>query len=308
MNCLSKLEHPKLTLIHRGKVRDSFRVDANTRMIVVTDRISAFNMEIKTPIPNKGAILNEIANYWFKHTQDIIPNHFIQQIDPNITLVKEAKPILLEMVVRGYLAGSMWRAYEKGVRVFSGVTVPNGMYKNQKFAQAILTPTVKSATDEAISEEEIANSGLLSAEQYKEVKEKARALFSRGTTTLAKRGVILVDTKYEFGFLDGALILIDEVHTPDSSRFWRAQDYATNPSEAKQIDKEFLRLWLIANKKEGQYVNVLSKNAVAETSKRYTDFYELLMGKKFEPRTANLLKDIEQNLKKAGILGELPKN
>lgn len=302
MNCLSKLEHPQLDLIHRGKVRDSFRIDSNTRMIVVTDRISAFNMKIKTPIPHKGAILNGIANYWFKQTEDIVPNHVIKQIDPNITLVKEAKPILLEMVVRGYLAGSMWRAYEKGVRTFSGITVGDGMYRNQKFEQPILTPTVKSATDDEISEEEILKSSLLSPEQYADMKQKALALFQRGTEILAKQGIILVDTKYEFGFLNDELILIDEIHTPDSSRFWNAENYAANPAKAEQMDKEFVRLWLIANKKDGQYLDILADDVVAETSKRYADIYQLVTGNEYQARTEALLEDIEQNLTKAGIL------
>ena len=217
MNCITKLEtnSPKLTFLHRGKVRDSLRVDDKTRLIVVTDRISAFNKKIKTPIPNKGAVLNGIAGYWFEQTKNIIPNHVIQIIDPNLMLVKEAEPIKVEMVVRGYLTGSMWRGYEEGQRNFSGATVPNGLKKNQKFDSAVLTPTTKDDDDTEISPDEIIRTGLVSAEIWEQMKTKTLELFIFGSEYLASKGIVLVDTKYEFGLLNGELILIDEIHTPD---------------------------------------------------------------------------------------------
>jgi len=243
MNCITKLEtnSSKLTFLHRGKVRDSLRVNANTRLIVVTDRISAFNKKIKTPIPNKGAVLNGIAGFWFEKTKHIIPNHVIKIIDPNLMLVKEAEPIKVEMVVRAYLTGSMWRGYEEGQRNFSGSIVPDGMKKNQRFASPLLTPTTKDDDDTEISPDEIIQSGLVNENIWNEMKTKALQLFNFGSTYLAEKGIILVDTKYEFGLIEGKLILIDEIHTPDSSRFWRKSDYEANPDNAEQIDKEFVR-------------------------------------------------------------------
>ena len=285
MKSLIKFSSPQLKTLHNGKVRDSIRIDKKTRMIVVSDRISAFNKNSQTPIPEKGAILNSITNFWFEKTRHIIDNHFIKQIDPNISLVKEADPIRVEMIVRAYLTGSMWRGYEQGQRVFSGVTVPDGLTKNEAFPTPILTPTTKDKYDTEITEEEIIKRKLVSKKVYQKMKEKALELFQVGSDHLAEQGIILVDTKYEFGLLGKKLILIDEIHTPDSSRFWRAEDYEKNPVKAEQIDKEFVRQWLLKNKKNGQVPDQLPAKVVEETSRRYKDIYQLITGKKFEDTT-----------------------
>ena len=222
INTLEKFESPQLTKIHAGKVRDSIKIDDKKRMIVVTDRISAFNKNLEnSAIPSKGGVLNSLTNFWFKKTEDIIPNHLIEQIDDNISLVKEAEPIRVEMIVRAYLTGSMWRGYKTGGRIFSGVEVVDGLTVNQKFPEPILTPTTKDEFDSEITEKEIIESGLLDKKTYQMMKEISLKLFAYGSEFLAEKGIILVDTKYEFGFFEGDLILIDEIHTPDSSRFWK---------------------------------------------------------------------------------------
>ena len=281
MDCLTKFVSPQLKMLHRGKVRDSIRIDDHTRMIVVTDRISAFNKKIKTPIPTKGAVLNGIANFWFEQTKHIIDNHIIQQVDDYITLVKEAQPIRVEMVVRGYLTGSMWRGYQNGQRVFSGVVVPEGMIKNQKFTSPILTPTTKDEFDTEIDEKGIVEAGLVSYDTYQQMKEVALKIFDFGSKLLDEKGIVLVDTKYEFGLLNGKLIIIDEMHTPDSSRFWSKADYEENPSNANQIDKEYVRQWMLANKVNGEVPDVLAPEVVEETSRRYQEIYETVTGKSF---------------------------
>lgn len=302
MDCLTKFISPQLKTIHRGKVRDSIRIDDNTRMIVVTDRISAFNKKIKTPIPTKGAVLNGIANFWFEQTKHIIDNHIIEQVDDYITLVKEAEPIRVEMVVRGYLTGSMWRGYEKGKRKISDVVVPDGMIKNQKFDSPILTPTTKDEDDTEIDEKGIIEGGLVSAEIYQQMKETALKIFSFASDFLADRGIILVDTKYEFGLLGGKLIIIDEMHTPDSSRFWSAADYAANPNTVEQIDKEFVRQWMLANKVNGEVPLVLIPEVIAETSRRYQEIYETVTGQKFNLVDMPSKVRIYNNLVKANVL------
>lgn len=302
MDCLTKFDSPQLKTLHRGKVRDSIRIDDNTRMIVVTDRISAFNKKIKTAIPTKGAVLNGIANFWFEQTKHIIDNHVIEQVDDYVTIVKEAEPIRVEMVVRGYLTGSMWRGYENGKRQISDVVVPDGMVKNQKFDQPILTPTTKDDDDSEINEQGILEAGLVSAEIYQQMKAKAIELFTFGSEFLAERGIVLVDTKYEFGLLDGKLILIDEMHTPDSSRFWSLEDYQANPSTAEQIDKEFVRQWMLANQVNGEVPTILSPEVVAETSRRYQEIYKAVTGKPFSLVDLPSKVRIYNNLVKAGVL------
>ncbi len=302
MDCLTKFDSPQLKTLHRGKVRDSIRIDDNTRMIVVTDRISAFNKKIKTAIPTKGAVLNGIANFWFEQTKHIIDNHVIEQIDDYITLVKEAEPIRVEMVVRGYLTGSMWRGYEGGKRQISDVVVPDGMVKNQKFDQPILTPTTKDDVDSEINEQGIVEGGLVSAEIYQQMKTKAIELFTFGSEFLAARGIVLVDTKYEFGLLDGKLILIDEMHTPDSSRFWSLEDYKKNPATAEQIDKEFVRQWMLANKVNGEVPTILAPEVVAETSRRYQEIYKAVTGKEFSLVDLPSKVRVYNNLVKAGVI------
>ncbi len=302
MNSFIDFSTPQLQTLHKGKVRDSIRVDDKQRLIVVTDRISAFNKKIKTPIPHKGAVLNGITNFWFEKTKDIIPNHLIKEIDPNISLVHEADPIRVEMIVRGYLTGSMWRGYEKGQRDFSGVIAPDGLTKNQAFESSILTPTTKDEFDTEINEENIIKSGLVSSKIYQKMKSVSLELFHRGTDYLAKKGIILVDTKYEFGLLNGELILIDEIHTPDSSRFWRKSDYDVSPTTAEQMDKEFVRQWMLANKVNGEVPLVLEDSIIEETSRRYQEIYEMITEKPFVKTTIPPKIRAYHNLVQAGLI------
>jgi len=282
MNTLYYFSSPQLKKIHAGKVRDSIRIDDQKRMIVVTDRISAFNKNLVNAIPSKGGVLNTLTNFWFEKTKPIIDNHLIEQIDDNISMVKEAKPIRVEMIVRGYLTGSMWRGYQAGQRVFSGVEVPDGLTKNQKFPEPILTPTTKDKDDTEITEEEIIARGLVSQEVYNQMKTKALELFAFGTDFLSERGIVLVDTKYEFGLIDGKLILIDEIHTPDSSRFWDKKDYEKSPETAEQIDKEFVRQWMLQHKINGQVPDELPEDVIQETSKRYKDIFKIITGSPYQ--------------------------
>jgi fusion protein PurCD len=282
LNCLVQFATPQLKKVHSGKVRDSIRIDETTRMIVVTDRLSAFDSVLKTPIPHKGAVLNSISNFWFEKTRQIIGNHFIRAIDPNVTLVKEAVPIRVEMVIRGYLTGSMWRGYQQGKRQFSGVQAPDGMTKNQKFPRPIATPTTKEKSDREISPADLVKEGWVEKNLYEQMEQVALQLFDLGTRILAEKGIILVDTKYEFGLLDGKLILIDEVHTPDSSRFWRAEDYEKDPENADQIDKEYVRQWLLNHKVNGKYPDTLPDDVVKETSRRYLEIYKMVTGKSLD--------------------------
>jgi len=278
MNTLTHFASPQLPLLHRGKVRDSLRAPSGDRLIIVTDRLSAFDSVLETAIPHKGAVLNGLANFWFEKTAHIIPNHVIKLVDANAMLVKEAEPIKVEMIVRQYLTGSMWRGYQAGQRTFSGVTVPDGLTKNQPFPQAIVTPTTKEESDREITPENLVSEGWVTKELYDQMAVKAQMLFAVGSQLLAEKGIILVDTKYEFGLLNGKLILIDEMHTPDSSRFWAAEDYARNPETAEQMDKEYVRQWLIANKKDGQYLRALTPEVTQEASRRYLDIYQRITG------------------------------
>jgi len=278
MNTLTHFASPQLSLLHRGKVRDSLRAPSGDRLIIVTDRLSAFDSVLETAISHKGAVLNGLANFWFAKTAHIIPNHVLKLVDANAMLVKEAEPIKVEMVVRHYLTGSMWRGYQAGQRTFSGVTVPDGLTKHQPFPEFIVTPTTKEESDREITPENLVSEGWVTKELYDQMKAKSLALFKVGSELLAEKGIILVDTKYEFGLLNGELILIDEMHTPDSSRFWAAEDYAKNPETAEQMDKEYVRQWLIANKKDGQYPRALTPEVAQEASRRYLDIYQRITG------------------------------
>jgi phosphoribosylaminoimidazole-succinocarboxamide synthase len=213
-------------------------------------------------------------------------------------------PIKVEMVVRGYLTGSMWRGYEEGQRNFSGTVVPDGLKKNQKFDSPVLTPTTKDDDDTEISPDEIIRTGLVSAEIWEQMKNITLDLFRFGSEYLASKGIVLVDTKYEFGLLNGELILIDEIHTPDSSRFWRKSDYEANPDNAEQIDKEFVRQWMLANKIDGEVPLILAPEVVAETTRRYEEIYEMVTGKKLEVPNTDLQVRVRENLAKEGLIEE----
>ena len=278
MNTLPHFATPQLQLLHRGKVRDSYRVDDATRLIVVSDRLSAFDSVLETAVPHKGAVLNGLANFWFECTRSIIPNHVERLVDANATLVKEAQPIKVEMIVRNYITGSMLRGYQRGQRTFSGVTVPDGLVKHQQFPAPIVTPTTKEESDREITPDNLVSEGWVSGELYEQMREKSLALFQVGSALLREKGIILVDTKYEFGLLNGELMLIDEIHTPDSSRFWSADDYARNPESAEQMDKEYVRQWLMANKKDGQYPRALPPEVTQEATARYLDIYQRIVG------------------------------
>ncbi|MFW5808474.1 MAG: phosphoribosylaminoimidazolesuccinocarboxamide synthase [Spirochaetota bacterium] len=303
MNYLKTFATPQLECIHRGKVRDSYRIDDKRRMIVVTDRISAFDSVLENAVPFKGAVLNGISNYWFEKTKDIIDNHIIESVDPNINIVHEAQPIRVEVIVRGYLTGSMWRGYQSGKRTFSGVSVSDGLKKNEKFPSPIVTPTTKEDSDREITPDEIVAEGLVGKDLYAQMESVALKLFERGETHLREKGIILVDTKYEFGLLDGRLILIDEIHTPDSSRFWKREDYEKNPDTVEQMDKEFVRQWLISNKTETGYPTRLADMVVYETSNRYVDIYEIVTGQRFDRTAFNFLRErITASLVSAGLM------
>lgn len=280
MESISNVISPQLNKIHSGKVRDSFRIDEKTRMIIATDRLSSFDSVLETLIPGKGAILNSLATFWFEKTKDIIDNHLIESIHPNISLVKEAKPIKLEMIVRAYITGSAWRKYQKGSRELSGQKVPDGLKKNQPFPTPMVTPTTKEKSDREITEKEIIAEKWATKKRYNEMKEISLKLFKRGQKLLSEKGIILVDTKYEFGLIGNKLILIDEIHTPDSSRFWSAEDYKKDPSKVEQIDKEFVRNYLMKNKIDGQYPTKLPSKIVKETQKRYNNIFTIITGEK----------------------------
>lgn len=305
MNTLQRLDTPQLQLLHRGKVRDSFRVDPHTRLIVVTDRISAFDSVLDTPIPGKGEVLNRIANFWFRNTKDIVSNHVLGEVDPTITLVREARPIRVEMVVRGYITGSMWRGYQKGKRVFSGASVPDGLTYNARLPSPICTPTTKEDSDQEITPEGIIAAGLADEVLYRQMEKTALALYERGSKILGEKGLLLADTKYEFGLAEGDLVLIDEIHTPDSSRFWEAEDHARAPEKATQMDKEFVRQWLIANRHPvtQAYPTALPQDVIEETTRRYRELFHRVTGDRIQ---SDPDKDVRQrvyeNLMGAGLL------
>ncbi|MCF7919209.1 MAG: phosphoribosylaminoimidazolesuccinocarboxamide synthase [Candidatus Cloacimonetes bacterium] len=303
MNVINKITSPQLKKIHAGKVRDSFRIDAQTRMLVVSDRISSFDSVLNSEIPYKGAVLNGIAAWWFEHTQDIIPNHYLKSIDPNIALVREAVPIKIEMIVRGYLTGSMWRKYQNGGREISGLSIENGLTKNQKFSSPLLTPTTKEKHDREISPADIVNEGWISQEIYEQMAAISLELFARGTELLYQKGIVLVDTKYEFGLIDGKLVLIDEIHTPDSSRFWSLDSYNENPADVDQMDKEYVRQWLLNNKIDDIVPEILPEEVIAETSRRYLAIYKIITGTEMLIDDATDIRQrITANLVKAGII------
>lgn len=310
MNALTETSYnfPKQTAVYHGKVRDVYTIADKELVMVTTDRISAFDVVMPRGIPYKGQILNQIAAKFLDATKDICPNWKVATPDPMVTCGVMCKGYPVEMIVRGYLCGSAWREYKKGVRQISGVPIPDGMRENEKFPAPIVTPTTKAELgqhDENISKEEIIAQRLVSAEDYAILEHYALALFERGTQIADQRGLILVDTKYEFGMADGTIYLMDEVHTPDSSRYFYKNTYQQLFDEGKpqrQLSKEFVRQWLMDNGfqgKEEQQIPEMTDEVVCGISDRYRELYEQITGEKFvAPDSHNIEQRIEQNVLK----------
>lgn len=300
-------QFPKQSSVYHGKVRDVYNINDEQLVMVVTDRISAFDVILPKGIPYKGEILNRIAAKFLDATEDICPNWKIASPDPMVTAGIACQGTPVEMIVRGYLCGSAWRSYKNGARSICGVPIPEGMRENQAFPQPIITPTTKAeqgAHDEDISKEEILAQNLVSPEIYALMEKYAMELFQRGTEIAKKQGLILVDTKYEFGLKDGKLYLIDEIHTPDSSRYFYADEYEErfkNNLPQKQLSKEFVREWLMENGfqgKEGQQIPEMTDEIVNNISNRYIELYENITGEKFvKSETGDLATRIENNVK-----------
>lgn len=294
---------------YTGKVRDVYSIGEDKLVMVVTDKISAFDVVLPKGIPFKGQVLNQIAAKFLDATADIVPNWKTDVPDPQVTIGDRCETYPVEMIIRGYLTGSAWRTYKGGQRNICGVEIPDGMKDNQKFDKPIITPTTKAEQgehDEDISKEEILAQGLVSPEEYAMLEKYTYELFERGTKIAAEKGLILVDTKYEFGKKDGKIVLIDEIHTPDSSRYFYADEYQDRfeKGEAqKQLSKEFVREWLMENGfqgKEGQEVPEMTDEFVNSVSERYIELYETIIGEKFEKyESSNVEERIENNIKKA---------
>ena len=296
---------PAQTAVYHGKVRDVYTINDSTLVMVATDRISAFDVVLPEGIPYKGQVLNQIAAFFLDATRDIVPNWKLATPDPMVTVGQRAEPFPVEMIIRGYLAGSAWREYAAGKREICGVKLPDGMVENQAFPEPIITPTTKAAEghDENISAEEIIARGLVSEENYKTMAEYTMALYRRGVDMAAQKGLLLVDTKYEFGLLDGKVILIDEIHTPDSSRYWYADGYQERLAAGepqRQLSKEFVRQWLISNGfmgKDGQKVPDMTPEVVNSISERYIELYEHLTGNTYvKAEETDLDARIEKNV------------
>ncbi|URW78596.1 phosphoribosylaminoimidazolesuccinocarboxamide synthase [Xiashengella succiniciproducens] len=301
----SNFKFPGQKSLYTGKVRDVYNIDNKYLVMIVSDRISAFDVVLPKGIPYKGQVLNQIAGKFLDATADIVPNWKIGMPDPMVTVGHICEPFKVEMVIRGYLTGHAWREYKSGKRQLCGVPMPDGMKENQRFDQPLITPTTKAdqGHDLDISREEIISQGLVSEEDYILLEKYTRELFKRGTEMADKMGLILVDTKYEFGKKDGKIYLIDEIHTPDSSRYFYKEGYLERlekGEEQKQLSKEFVRQWLIANGfqgKEGQSVPEMSEEFVASVSERYIELFEQITGEKFQKADAhNVSARIEKNV------------
>ncbi|MCL2097425.1 MAG: phosphoribosylaminoimidazolesuccinocarboxamide synthase [Bacteroidales bacterium] len=290
-----------------GKVRDVYTIDNKYMVMVVTDRISAFDVVLSKGIPYKGQVLNQIAAKFLDATVDIVPNWRIASPDPMVTVGYRCEPFPIEMIVRGYLTGSAWRTYKSGIREICGIKIPEGMREHQAFEQPIITPTTKAEQgmhDEDISKEEILKKGLVTAEDYALLEKYAMELFLRGTQMAKERGLILVDTKYEFGKRDGKIYLIDEIHTPDSSRYFYAEGYAerfAKGEQQRQLSKEFVREWLMANGFSGQpeqEAPIMTDEVVNGITERYIELYENILGEPFvrASYTENIYERIETNV------------
>lgn len=293
------------TNVYKGKVRDVYNINNEYMVMVVSDRISAFDVVLPKGVPYKGQVLNQIASKFLDATQDIVPNWKIAVPDPMVTIGHYAEPFKVEMVIRGYLTGHAWREYKAGKRQLCGMPMPDGMVENQKFEKPIITPTTKAdqGHDEDISREEIIAQGLVTEEDYVKLEEYTSKLFQRGTEIANEMGLILVDTKYEFGKKNGQIYLIDEIHTPDSSRYFYQEGYEARLNKGekqKQLSKEFVRQWLIDNGfqgKEGQQVPDMNDAFITEVSERYIELFENITGDKFDKAdTASIDERIEKNV------------
>jgi len=282
-------DFPEQKSVYHGKVRDVYNIDDEYLVMVVSDRISAFDVVLPKGIPYKGQVLNQIAAKFLDATSDIVPNWKVATPDPNVTVGHHCEPFKVEMVIRGYLTGHAWREYKSGKRMLCGIALPEGMVENQKFPEPILTPTTKASEghDEDISREEIIEQGIVHQHDYELLEQYTREVFRRGTVIAAEMGLILVDTKYEFGKKDGTIYLIDEIHTPDSSRYFYAEGYEERLAKGenqKQLSKEFVRQWLIENGfqgKEGQVIPEMDEAFVLSVSERYIELYENITGDNF---------------------------
>ncbi len=291
--------------LYTGKVRDVYNINDELLVMIATDRISAFDVVLPKGIPYKGQVLNQIASRFLDATADIVPNWKIAVPDPMVTIGVYCNPFPVEMIIRGYLTGSSWRTYQKGARNICGVPVPDGMKEHQRFPEPIITPTTKATTghDEDITREEIISQGLVSDEDYLLLEKYTLELFRVGTEIAAQKGLILVDTKYEFGKRDGKIYLIDEIHTPDSSRYFYLDGYAERQAKGeaqKQLSKEFVREWLMANNFKGdpgQQVPEMTPEIVASISERYIELYEKITGEKFQKAdVSEVLSRVERNI------------
>ena len=311
MNTIFKTDFkfPRQISKYEGKVRDVYSLEDDILVIVASDRISAFDIIMPKPIPFKGQILNQISVDMLKSTEDIIQNWLISSPDPNVSIGKRLKPVKVEMVIRGYLSGHSARLYSSGARSICGVKLPNGLSLNQKFDKPIITPSTKAeyGHDEDISKFDIIKNGILTLDQYEEIEEITIRLFTRGSEIAKKRGLVLVDTKYEFGYdSNNNLYLIDEIHTPDSSRYFYQDTYNENMDKGeapKQLSKEFFRQWLIQNNfqgKDGQKLPKINDKIVKDVSERYIELYNKITGSKFDNSVStNTVNQIEENVIKA---------
>ncbi len=309
---MKTLQFPHQTNFYRGKVRDVYTINDKWLVMIASDRISAFDVILPRPIPFKGQVLNQIAAYMLKATKDVCPNWLSDTPAPNVAIGQKCVPFRVEMVVRGNVTGHAWRTYSSGKRELCGVTMPEGLKENDYFPAPIITPSTKAEVghDEDISREEIIRRGLVGADDYAQLEKYTLALFRRGRELAAKRGLILVDTKYEFGKIGDTIYLMDEIHTPDSSRYFYAEGFEqrqANGEKQQQLSKEFVREWLIANNfmgKEGQTVPEMSDDWVDVISKRYIELYERVIGEPFKPQPLSNEETYQRVLYSLGNLGD----
>ena len=304
MNALKEthFSFPGQTAFYKGKVRDVYTIDNKYLVMVVTDRISAFDVVLPEAIPFKGQVLNQIAAKFLKATEDIVPNWVVSVPDPSVTIGRICEPFKVEMVIRGYLAGHAWREYSSGKRKVCGISLPEGLKENDILPEPIITPTTKASVghDEDISRNEIISRDIISSDDYAQLEKYTKALYNRGSEIAKNQGLILVDTKYEFGKADGTIFLIDEIHTPDSSRYFYSNGYQErqeNGEPQKQLSKEFVRKWLIENGfqgKDGQKVPEMTPEIVQSISDRYIELYEQITGEKFvKPENEDIIYRVE---------------